>query len=116
MIEKDKNLIAYCGLYCPSCYKMVVSEAAESLKHALENTHICGSTNEPSKRFKDELDNLISLRCPKVCKEGGGNPNCAIRKCCLGKNIAGCWECKDFEKCENLTEQFVGNIKKIINN
>jgi hypothetical protein len=116
MVKKDKNLIAYCGLYCPTCYKMVVSGAAQSLKNALKNTHICGSVSDPSKQFKNELNDLISLRCPKVCKKGGGNPNCAIKKCCLSKRVNGCWECDSFKTCKNLTKQFVGNIMKYINN
>lgn len=115
MAEEDTKLVAYCGLYCPKCYKMVVSDAAEFLKNALENTHICGSANSPSAQFKSELNNLISLRCPKVCKAGGGNSNCAIRKCCLKKNIAGCWDCDGFQTCKNLTEQFINNIKEIKN-
>ncbi|PIN72140.1 hypothetical protein COT48_01675 [Candidatus Woesearchaeota archaeon CG08_land_8_20_14_0_20_47_9] len=32
----NTDLVAYCGLYCPKCYKTVVSEAAKSLKTALE--------------------------------------------------------------------------------
>lgn len=113
MNEENTNLVAYCGLYCPKCYKMVVSEAAELLTNALENTHICGSSNEPSIQFKKNLNNLVSLHCPKLCKEGGGNPNCPIRKCCIKKNLAGCWECDDFQICNKLNEQFVNNIHQI---
>ncbi len=113
MSEEKVNLVAYCGLFCPRCYKMVVSEAAKILKNALENTHICGSPNEPSIQFKEELNKLVGLRCPKLCKEGGGNPNCTIRKCCIKKNIAGCWECEDFQICDKLNNQFVDNIHKI---
>jgi len=112
MTEENANLVAYCGLYCPKCYKMVVSDAAEFLKNALENTHICGSKHDPPTQFKDELNNLVLLRCPKLCK-GGGNPNCIIRKCCIEKNLAGCWDCNDFQTCKNLNEQFINNIKKI---
>jgi len=109
----DEKLVAYCGLYCPKCYKMVVSQAAESLKDALENTHIYGSVNDASSQFKAELNKLVSLRCLKVCKEDGGKPTCKIRKCCVGKRLNGCWECNDFERCKNLKEQFVNNIKNI---
>jgi len=111
--QQNEKLVAYCGLYCPKCYKMVVSKAAKSLDDALKNTHICGSPNDPSPQFKKELKNLVSLRCPKVCKEGGGKSDCIIRKCCLKKGLNGCWECSDFETCKSLKEQFVSNIKKI---
>ncbi len=113
MTKNNSYQVAYCGLYCPKCYKMVVSNAAESLKNALENTHICGSINDPSSQFKEELNNLVLLRCPKLCKEGGGNPDCIIRKCCIKKNIPGCWDCNDFQMCKNLSKQFISNIKKI---
>lgn len=115
MPEQDPNPLAYCGLDCPKCYKTVVSGAAQSLKDALENTAICGSKNDPSQPFKDELNNLISLRCPKVCKAGGGNPACQIRICCREKNIVGCWECGAFQTCAHLTPQFVVKIKEIRN-
>ncbi len=114
-MKRDVKLVAYCGLYCPKCYKMVVSQAAESLKDALENTHICGSVNDASAQFKAELSNLVSLRCPKVCKEGGGKQTCEIRKCCVGKHLNGCWECNEFENCKNLKGQYVSNIKRIKN-
>ena len=113
MSKENINLVAYCGLFCPKCYKVVVSEAAEFLKNALENTYICGSPNEPSIEFKEEINKLVRLRCPKLCKDGGGNPSCPIRKCCIKKNIAGCWGCDDFQICDKLNEQFVSNIHKI---
>lgn len=113
MAQENEKLVSYCGLYCPKCYKMVVSSAAELLNDSLKNTHICGSINDPSDGFKKELEKLVSIRCPRVCKDGGGKPDCKIRKCCLRKNLVGCWECEDFEECENLKEQFITNIKKI---
>ncbi len=37
MTEENKDLIAYCGLYCGDCfgYKLTVSEAAKSLRREL---------------------------------------------------------------------------------
>jgi hypothetical protein len=37
MKARNKNLIAYCGLYCGDCfgYKMRVSEAAKNLRREL---------------------------------------------------------------------------------
>ena len=92
---------------------MVVSEAAKLLKNSLENTHICGSINDPSLQFKSELNNLVSLRCTRICKEGGGKSTCEIRKCCKNNNLNGCWECNGFENCTKLKEQFINNNKKI---
>lgn len=109
----NERLVAYCGLYCPKCYKNVVSEAAENLKKTLKSTHIRGSKHEPNKEFKDILNDLISLHCPKICKDGGGNLNCKIRICCKSKNFNGCWECDKLEKCDFLTKQFLNNLKEI---
>lgn len=113
MNEENLKLVAYCGLYCPECYKMEISKEAILLKKSLDNSSICGTTNEPSTQFKDELNNLVALHCPKLCKDGGGNLNCLIRKCCTEKNLVGCWECNDFQTCKKLKEQFVNNINKI---
>ena len=113
MVKQNKNLIAYCSLYCPKCYKMTVSEAAIKLQKELKNPHICGKFQFLSKEFKKDLDKLIKLHCPKLCKAGGGDKNCLIRKCCLKKKINGCWECVDFKVCDKLKEQYVGNIKRI---
>lgn len=85
-------LIAYCGLYCTKCYKMRISEAAELLKDTLKDTHIRRTSDKPSTQFKNELNNLTALHCPKLCKDGGGNPNCQIRRCCTEKILNGCWE------------------------
>jgi hypothetical protein len=92
---------------------MTISEAARSLKKELENPHICGKTSSLSGSFLADLDGLISLRCPKICKEGGGNPECLIRKCCIQKGIDGCWKCSDPETCGKLKEQYVHNIRRI---
>ena len=113
MSSNPNNLIAYCGLYCPKCYKMVISESALTLKDALESTHVCCKKNLTPASFKQTLNDLIALHCLKTCKDGGGNPDCKIRKCCVAKNISGCWECNDYKNCENLTKQFVDCIKKI---
>lgn len=109
----NEKLVAYCGLYCPKCYKNVVSDAATKLKWALQNTHICNKPYAVSPSFKRALDKLIGLHCSVTCKNGGGKPNCAIKKCCKEKNINGCWECDDYKKCEKLHERFVKNIGEI---
>lgn len=113
--KKDKlKSIAYCGLCCPECYKMKVAKAAEVLKKELELAKTKGA-----KFLRDlpilekDLDNLIKLRCQKFCRQGGGNSNCQIKRCCKERNIIGCWECLSFKKCLKLKPQFVENLKKI---
>ena len=64
-------------------------------------------------KLSAELDGLIGLCCIEFCRQGGGKALCEIRDCCLERGFKGRWECSDFEKCKNLKEQFVENIRKI---
>ena len=50
----------------------------------------------------DVLGAMVKFRCRKACRGGGGPPFCKMRKCCQGKGIEGCWQCEEFETCENL--------------
>jgi hypothetical protein len=92
---------------------MTVSEAAKSLEKALKNPNICGKKLLLSESFLTKLDELIALSCTKICKDGGGSPECSIKKCCIKKEINGCWECSGFTSCDKLKDQYIGNIKKI---
>lgn len=113
MNKTDKKLVGYCSLYCPKCYKMTISNAAAKLKKELENPYICEKTHFLSEQFLSNLNELMALHCPKICKDGGGNPDCIIRKCCVQRKLNGCWECTEFESCDKLKEQYVRNIKRI---
>lgn len=115
MVLDLSDLVAYCGLYCPKCYAMVVSEAAINLKKALDNTHICGSKHDPSTKFKAEIDELVNLKCAVFCKEKKES-DCPISNCCLIKKFEGCWECYDAQECPKLSQQFKENCKKINEN
>jgi hypothetical protein len=117
-MKLEKSLVAYCGLYCPKCYRNTVSEAALSLRREMLSASLkdtCGKN--PSLResdtFRKAIDELIALKCPRPCKVGGWDPQCRIRECCVTNGRAGCWECSGFERCKHLKEQFVRNIRKI---
>jgi len=115
MKDDKMNQIAYCGLCCPKCYNMKVGQAAENLQKEIESAEEKGATlGEEYPLLKKALDKLARLQCLKFCREGGGkSATCKIKKCCDDHEISGCWECSDFEKCQNLKPQFVSNIKKI---
>ncbi|MFZ5955116.1 MAG: DUF3795 domain-containing protein [Nanoarchaeota archaeon] len=108
----EENKLAYCGLYCPKCYKNAISKSANKLKYLLKSTSIFNSTHMPSKEFQKELETLISLKCSRPCKENN-EKDCPIKKCCIEKKIKGCWECKNYENCKNLKPQFIKNIRLI---
>lgn len=109
-METNKELIACCGLYCGDCFnhKGEIADLARDLRKKLREAHFETAAPGLAKYFKDLQDYetaykvlgaMVRLRCGKTCHEGGGNPFCKIRTCCQKNNIAGCWECNDFETC-----------------
>jgi hypothetical protein len=112
---EERDLIAYCGLYCGECfgYRGKIPDLARDLRKELrqakfERTAEFMSTIsffEVLKNYRqcyDVLGQLVKLRCKKSCKGGGGPPFCKMRICCQKKGIEGCWQCDDFETCEKL--------------
>jgi len=66
------------------------------------------------------LGAMVKLRCKRGCRNGGGNPYCAIRKCCERKKYEGCWECDEYESCSKLDflkinhgDAHIKNLRKI---
>lgn len=109
---QDKNLVAYCGLYCGDCffYKGEIANLAKNLRKKLREAKLGKNYEEFAKfakEFKDYplcyevLSAMVRMRC-KACLNGGGPPFCKIRKCCQKKDLRGCWECDEFETCEKL--------------
>ena len=117
MSEQDRNLIAYCGLYCGECfgYKGIVADLARDLRKELRQARFEKTAEVfatiPFSFFKafqnypqcyEVLGALVKLRCKRACKGGGSNPDCKIRKCCQRKDFEGCWECEEMETCKKL--------------
>jgi len=115
MNRQDKNLIAYCGLYCGNCpiHKGKIADLARDLRKELREARFDKTAEALSgisffKTFNnysqcyEVLGAMVKLRCKKVCKDGGGPPFCKMRKCCQKNGIEGCWECEEFETCEKL--------------
>ena len=108
----DKNLVAYCGLYCGDCfgYQGTLADMARDLRKLLrQNKFDAVAADIPFKEFKhyaecyECLGGMVKLRCKNACRGGGGNPFCKIRSCCQRKGFDGCWECDEFKNCEKLT-------------
>jgi len=111
-VTDDKDLIAYCGLYCGDCfgYKGKVADLARDLRKELRESKFDKFAESVSKEkfgevYKDYnkcytvLGAMVKFRCKKGCKAGGGNPFCRIRKCCEKKGYEGCWECEEMVTC-----------------
>jgi hypothetical protein len=113
--EKNKDLIAYCGLYCGCChgYQGKIPDMARDLRKELRQAKydkFAAFLSEYSfgkvyKKYEDcyeVLGAMVKFRCKKGCKNGGGNPWCKIRSCCQKKELEGCWLCDEFETCKKL--------------
>ena len=107
--------IAYCGLYCGDCpfHTGVIADLARDLRKELRTYRFKKTAEVLSlisffKEYKkypecyEVLGAMVKMRCNKMCRNGGADPNCKIRKCCNRKKINGCWECEDFIDCEKL--------------
>lgn len=114
-IKDSQNLIAYCGLYCGDChgYKQNIQDLSRDLRKELrmskyEKFAKFMAKSNFGKEFKDYdkcykvLGGMVKFRCHKGCRNGGGNPFCSIRKCCIKKKYDGCWQCDEFERCKKL--------------
>jgi hypothetical protein len=114
-LRGEGGLVAYCGLHCADCFfhSGVIADLARDLRKELRQSRfdLTAKVLAEGGFFKvftdyeecyDVLGGMVKLRCKKGGREGGGSPQCKVRKCCQMKNIRGCWECGDFEICEKL--------------
>ena len=129
MNQKNGDLIAYCGLYCGDCfsYQGKIADMARDLRKELRKAKFDRvAEGIPFKEFQhyrecyEALGAMVRLRCKNACRGGGGNPFCNMRKCCNKKGIDGCWQCDEFEKCENLAslmpihgDEHIKNLRKV---
>ena len=114
-MTEERDLVAYCGLYCGDCfgYQGKIADLARDLRKELrlakfDKTAELLSAIPFFATFKDYhqcyevLGALVKFRCKNTCRGGGGPPFCKMRKCCQKKGIEGCWQCDEFETCEKL--------------
>ncbi len=112
MSKQQVELTAYCGLYCGDClrYRSKVMDLARNLGNELQAVQFGRYAEVKSafeKKFGDYstfhevLGAIAHLRCDIPCRSGGDGclQPCDIKGCVLSKNLAGCWECKEFEVC-----------------
>jgi hypothetical protein len=114
-MSDEEELVAYCGLYCGGCfsYQGKVADLARDLRKELRSSRFDKTAESLSKlsffkTFEDYpqcyevLGAMVKLRCRKGCRNGGGNPTCAIKVCCNRKGYEGCWECGEFAECKKM--------------
>ena len=109
----NEYFTAFCGLCCIDCipsnygFFKIVNNLEEVLSDIQfdEYARLKAEKNPVFKEyptFLKMLKEIDSLKCPVPCKEGGGKPDCAIRKCAQGREYSGCWECRDRLNCTKL--------------
>ena len=114
-MPEEKDLIAYCGLYCGDCYRYKgrIADLARDLRKELRQEKFDKTAESMSAisffaAFKNYsqcyelLGEMVKFRCKRTCRGGGGPPVCKIRECCRKKDIEGCWQCAEFETCQKL--------------
>ena len=112
---EDKNLTAYCGLYCGDCirFKCRASDLSALLLDELERSHFQEYSKVKRYHAKElehyesmitALKGISAIKCEVSCRLGGDgcNGSCQITKCVKDKAIEGCWECTEFEACNKL--------------
>jgi len=95
----DERYICYCGLYCENCsvkakiepaakvlYKEMVAAGFEEVIDSIPG----GSGFWPFLKYMAEVGSCTS------CKEGGGDPGCAIRICASNKGVEMCAFCESY--------------------
>jgi len=113
MAETTK-LVGYCGLHCGACgiYQGRIAQQVDALHSTIQAYGFDKmkdqlATWEPAFKHYPEFDQVMTAlakmfgSCPG-CPAGGGDPNCAIRKCAQAKNYIACSDCTQMTSCDTL--------------
>jgi len=84
-------MIAYCGLNCSKCDAYLATQENDDMKR--EETAL-----QWSEMYRTDIK-ADQIKCDG-CKSNGAKffhcNVCAIRKCCLSKNVENCAACEDY--------------------
>jgi hypothetical protein len=105
-----KKYNCYCGLYCGNCaVKVKVEPASKVLYEEMKKAGF-----EEIIHFIPDGDTFWSFLTGMAvegvcisCKEGSGNPGCAVRLCAKEKNVEMCALCESYP-CEHFEGFFEG--------
>ena len=106
----NEKYICYCGLYCENCaVKAKVEPASKVLYEEMKKAGFEGIIHliPDGDRFWPFLKGMATNGVCVSCKEGSGNPGCAVRICAREKNIKICALCESYP-CEKFAGFFEG--------
>ena len=106
----NKDYICYCGLYCENCaVKVKVEPAAKTLYEEMKTAGFEDIVHmiPDGDKFWSFLKGMAEQGVCVSCKEGSGNPGCAVRICAKEKNVEMCALCESYP-CEAFTKYFEG--------
>jgi len=118
----ERDLFAFCGLYCGACGLRGLKEPAEEIKRILDAYNygeiakfIPGMEEYPA--FEKILAEFTKVFC-LGCRQGWGNPGCVIRICAKERGLETCADCKEVpcEKARFIIEGYpevLENLKRI---
>ena len=106
----NPKYIGYCGLYCENCaVKVKITPGARNLCEEMKDAGfedviqlIPGGDS-----FWTFLKGMVDPGICSSCKEGGGNPGCAVRICAKEKGVEICALCELYP-CEKFSPFFEG--------
>jgi len=110
MKKFNKNLVAYCGLYCGNCFSHTgqANQLSKDITKIIQDNKFNGNSNivpfiEPNllNKYYKWLRSKKETRCKKACRDNDQR-SCKIKECCTLKEFEGCWECDKYENCDKM--------------
>jgi len=101
----DKKYTCYCGLYCENCaVKVKVEPAAKVLYEEMKKAGFEDviSFIPGGEGFWSFLKGMTDDDMCVSCRDGGGDPGCAVRICAKEKGLEMCALCEDYP-CDKIT-------------
>lgn len=102
----DRKYACYCGLYCENCaVKAKVGPAAKVLYDEMKRAGFEDVINyiPGGDGFWPFLKGMANDGMCISCKDGGGNPGCAIRICAKDRGVDMCALCSDYP-CDKIAD------------
>lgn len=110
-IDMDSRYICYCGLYCENCaVKARVEPASKRLYAEMKKAGFEDIIEffPQGTEFWTFLKSMAEEGTCTSCREGSGNPGCAVRRCALEKKVEVCALCGSYP-CGHFAEFFAAH-------